>query len=132
MLRVTFDSASWKVIASPHSFPNAAGLAAFRKIHAAIVGGKLFATLPETIFALEAVKHAWTRRFQRQTPSTTKVNAAVSEQPDGTMKVLRDAEPCETTHPDNNPTLARHWRDALAAGFRLLRCPRLAMAATSD
>jgi hypothetical protein len=130
MLRITFDANVWKIVASPQTFPDAAGIEDFRTIHAAAASGKLLPSFPETVFTLEAVKDAWRQRLRGD--RTAGFNADVSGQADGTMKVHRNPATIAPTHPQANPALARQWNEARESGFRLLRCPRLAITSSTE
>jgi hypothetical protein len=45
---------------------------------------------------------------------------------------MRDTELRAPANPAGNPQLSRHWNDAASVGFKLLRCPRLAISASAD
>ncbi len=121
MLRITFDASSWKIAASPQGFPKAADIASFRKIHAAAAEGKLLATLPETVFALESVKDAWRQRMSGDRGINR--GTEVSEQPDGTLRAMRDTEARAPANPAGNPQLTRHWKRRRERAIQIAALP---------
>ena len=99
MLLVTFDSNVWRPVSSPNRFPKDRDFVSFEIIHKALQTGKIGGRLSETVFTLEAIECGARKSFFENYP--------------------------RTAHPGNNPYLSSHWADALALGFRLMRCPRV-------
>jgi hypothetical protein len=130
MLKVTFDSNVWRIVASPDSFPNEAGITSFRKINDAIKNNELLATLAETVFTLEAIKRSGRQVFFSNYKPV--INSIVSEQPDGTVKISFSMEPDRGAHPGNNHYLSKHWSDAEELGFKILHCPRMSVTTNPD
>lgn len=124
MTLVTFDSNVWRAAADPARFPNNPEHAALLTINAAIKSGRIEAVLSETVFSLEGITKADRKNFlvgYRPRPTVEE-----EELPDGTIKWSFSLGPEKAAHPGNNSYLASHLNDALAAGFKLMRCPRIA------
>jgi len=124
MMRVTFDSNVWRIVASPDRFPDDEFIDSFRKIRQAIMDKKIIACLAETIFTLEAIQ----KKNRKSFLTTYEPNIKCSEeaQADGSIKLSISIEPDRKHHPVNNLYLSSHLEDAINIGFKLLRCPRIA------
>lgn len=98
--------------------------AAVVKVHAAVKAKRAAALLSETVFTLEAIQRADRRKFF----STYVPQVAHKEivHPNGTLQISFSIGPDKMAHPGNNPYLTSHLKDALALGFRLMKCPRIA------
>lgn len=130
MLRVTFDSNVWRIVADPGKFPREPSRACFETINQALHTNQLLACLAETIFTLEGVKRTDRKEFfASYVPAFGFVPEIL---PDGQMSISMSIEPDPNHHPGNNRILAAHLRDALDLGFRLLRCPRIAVFKNPD
>jgi len=123
VLKITFDSNVWRLVASPEVFPNDASRAAFQTIRAAIVSGKALALLAEPVFTLEAIKKADRRAFF----AAYRLQVRVSERelPDGEARTSVSRGQNVARHPGNNPHLSQHLQDALGIGFKLTCTPRI-------
>ena len=130
MLKVTFDSNVWRIIATPGSFPNESGIDSFQKINKAISTGKVLATLAETIFTLEAIKNVGRQNFL--SVYTPEMKSEITEQPDGKIGLSLSIGPDRSAHPGNTYYLSKHWADAEKLGFKLLHCPRVATPTNPD
>lgn len=130
MLKVTFDSNVWRIVASPNQFPKEAGLAYFLKINESIKNGETLATLAETVFTLEAIEKSGRQKFLSDYKQ--EIKTTVSELPDGTIKMSLSIGPDNNAHPGNNHYLSKHWIDAEALGFKLLNCPRVSATKNPD
>jgi hypothetical protein len=127
---VTFDSNVWRAAADPLRFPNNPSHAAFVSINAALNTKKIQGVLCETVFTLEGIARANRKNFL----VTYRPKAKITEEelPDGTIKIGFSLGPDKVAHPGNNSFLASHLTDALAVGFKLMRCPRIAGIHNSD
>jgi hypothetical protein len=130
MLKVTFDSNVWRIIATPGSFPSESGIESFRKINAASASGNMSGTLAETVFTLEAIKKVGRQNFLSTYRPEMESNA--KGQPDGTIKFSFSIGPDRSAHPGSNHYLSKHWADAEKLGFKLLHCPRVAATVNPD
>ncbi|MGO8880148.1 MAG: hypothetical protein ACLPVO_05270 [Desulfomonilaceae bacterium] len=120
MIRVTFDSNVWRPIASPDKFPKEPAIATFQAIRQAIIDKKVLACLAETMFTLEALKKDNRKEFFAN--YQPEFATSVQEQPDGWIAMGFAVKPHPTNQPTNTPHLAAHLADAVAIGFRVLRC----------
>lgn len=127
---VTFDSNVWRAAADPSRFPNNPEYAAFVRINAALKSGMIRGVLCETVFTLEGIARADRKNFFVSYRPKAKVTE--EELPDGTIKLGFSLGPDNSAHPGNNSYLSSHLADALAVGFKLMRCPRVAGVQNSD
>jgi hypothetical protein len=123
MLKVTFDSNVWRIVATPSAFPNERGIDSFQKINEAIANGKVLGTLAETVFTLEAIKKVGRQKFL--SAYKPEIKSEAKEQSDGTIKLSFSIGPDRSAHPGSNHYLSKHWADAEKMGFKLLHCPRV-------
>ncbi|WPG39210.1 hypothetical protein [Variovorax sp. EBFNA2] len=121
---VTFDSNVWRAAADPSRFPKNTEYAALVKINAALKSGAIVGVLCETVFTLEGIARADRKNFL--VAYRPKVKITEEELPDGTIKLGLSLGPERSAHPGNNSYLSSHLTDALAVGFKLMRCPRVA------
>ncbi len=121
---VTFDSNVWRAAADPSRFPGNPEHAAFVSINAALNTKKIQGVLCETVFTLEGISRVNRKNFL----VTYRPKAKIKEEelPDGTIKIGFSLGPEKSAHPGNNPFLSSHLTDALAVGFKLMHCPRIA------
>jgi hypothetical protein len=132
MIKVTFDSNVWRVVASPHQFPNNPSIACLRKIHYAVKAGKIAAYIAEVAFTLEALKNNDRQSFMKSYEA--KIESAISDVPrhDRMIGLSFSIGPDIKAHPGNNPYLYKHLNDALSIGFKLIRCSRLGQITNPD
>lgn len=125
MVTATFDSNVWRKIVSPSRFPRDPASSVFQKLHDFILTSSLKGLLSETIFDLEAIpKKQRAVFFRSYQPKTTHVTVSSSGGSyHGRVKIGPDLE----SHPGNSDYHNQHLEDALALGFKLLRCPRIGM-----
>lgn len=126
----TFDSNVWRAAADPSRFPNNSEHAAFVSIHSALKTSRLQGVLCETVFTLEGIARADRKNFLMA--YRPKVKSTEEELPDGTIKLGLSLGPEVSAHPGNNSYLNSHLQDALAVGFKLMRCPRVAGIQNND
>ncbi|HRH36986.1 MAG TPA: hypothetical protein PK760_01490 [Flavobacteriales bacterium] len=123
-MKVTFDSNTWRKVASPANFPKEPTITDYQKIRAAIDNGRVEAYLSETIFTLEAIQHVDRKSFFGN--SGLKRSAEeVTVEGDTThigLTLSRDS----TNDPRNTGYLERHFKDASEAGFEIIHLPRIA------
>ena len=130
MLKVTFDSNVWRLVASPASFPNEKEITSFNAINAAVRAGKIQATLAETVFTLEAIqKNGRQAFFAGYKP---KIETTESIWGSNEVGLSISIGPDTNAHPGNSHYLSKHWADAEPLGFKLLHCPRIAGAVNPD
>jgi hypothetical protein len=129
-MRVTFDSNVWRPAADPSRFPNDPEHEAFLKINALIKSGDILGVLCETIFTLEGIRR--TDRLGFFMSYQPNINATERELADGIIQSTLSLASDDFAHPGNNSYLSSHLNDALAIGFRLMRCPRVSGVRNSD
>jgi len=56
IIRITFDSNVWRIIASPENFPKEATIESFKIIRKAIDEKRITPFICETVFTLEAIR----------------------------------------------------------------------------
>lgn len=124
MLLVTFDSNVWRPAGDPTRFPNDPMHASFTKIHRALCGVQIEGRLSETVFTLEGIARA----DRKNMLSAYKPKIGITEEvlPDGRIHLGLSIGPDLTAHPGNNSYLSSHLNDALALGFKLMHCHRVA------
>lgn len=124
MLLVTFDSNVWRPVGDPARFPNDSMHASFTKINGALRSGQIEGRVSETVFTLEGIARA----DRKNLLSGYKPKIGITEEvlPDGTIHFGFSIGPDLTAHPGNNSYLSSHLNDALALGFKLMRCHRVA------
>jgi hypothetical protein len=98
--------------------------ASFKKIHGALHSGQIEGRLSETVFTLEGIARA----DRKNLLSSYKPKIGVTEKvlPDGTIHLGFSIGPDLAAHPGNNSYLSSHLNDALALGFKLMHCHRVA------
>jgi hypothetical protein len=130
VLLVTFASNVWRSVADPSRFPNDSMHAAVSRIYAAILAGGVQGRLSETIFTLETIRRVDRRTFFGS--YKPEIGVEESELANGTIRLQFTIGPNPSAHPGNNPYLTSHLSDALAAGFRLMRCPQVGSVMNPD
>jgi hypothetical protein len=125
MIKVTFDSNVWRIVSSPHQFPNEPSISCFQKIHEAVKASKVSAYIAEVAFTLEALKKDDRQSFMKSYEA--KIDCAIDETPrqDGMIGLSFSIGPNIKAHPGNSPHLYKHLNDALNIGFKLIRCSRV-------
>ena len=124
MLLVTFDSNVWRPVGDPSRFPNDPMHASFKKIHAALQSGQIEGRLSETVFTLEGIAKA--DRKNLLGGYKPKIDITEDVRPDGSIHLGFSIGPDLAAHPGNNSYLSLHLNDALALGFKLMHCHRIA------
>ncbi len=123
-MKVIFDSNVWQIVTIPEDYPNDPCLNDFKKIHKAIIDGKIKPYLSETIFTIEAI-----RKVERQDFfSSTRPKIDVKEKTVGDSISLNfSIGPNEEDAIDFNERsiLKRYFDKAIELGFRILRLPRI-------
>lgn len=124
MLLVTFDSNVWRPVGDPARFPNDPMHASFTKIHGALHSGQIEGRLSETVFTLEGIARA----DRKNLLSSYKPKIGITEEvlPGGRIHLGFSIGPDLTAHSGNNSYLSSHLNDALALGFKLMHCHRVA------
>jgi len=132
MIKVTFDSNVWRIVASPHQFSKNPSIAYFQKIHEAVKAGKIGAYIAEVVFTLEALKTDDRQSFMRSYKA--KIDSSISDapRPDGMIGLSFTIGPDIKAHPGNNLYLYKHLNDALSIGFKIIRCSRLGQITNPD
>lgn len=124
MLFITFDSNVWRPVGDPSRFPNDPMYPAFMRINKALRSGQIEGRLSETVFTLEGIPRA--DRKMLLSAYKPKIEIIEEVMPDGTIHLGVSIGPDQTAHPGNNSFLSSHLNDALALGFKLMRCHRVA------
>ena len=122
---VTFDSNVWRKIASPDNFPKDPDFFINKKINALIKNNIINAYLSETIFTLEAIKRVDRKEFFKiyrpNIDIVTQDNSAI----DGMINITFKMGPGKTNQPKLTDFLREHLNDAINAGFKIIRFPRI-------
>jgi hypothetical protein len=124
MLFITFDSNVWRPVGDPSKFPNDPMRASFEKIHSALQNGEIEGRLSETVFTLEGIARA--DRKNLLSSYKPKIDITENVHPDGKIQLGFSIGPDLAAHPGNNSFLSSHLNDALALGFKLMHCYRIA------
>ena len=124
MLKITFDCATWRLAAVPDHCTVQADIQSFRRINAAIGTRTLAATLPETVFTVEALAKSLKQRFER---NHLKAHSNVTARPDGTVGMSQTTKSEPSAQPGREPYVVTDWDAAQRLGFKILHCSRLAM-----
>jgi hypothetical protein len=122
---VTFDSNVWRKIASPDNFPKDPEFPINKRINSLIKNNKINAYLSETIFTLEAIKRIDRKEvFKLYRPD---IDVQINGEPmkDGMIKLTLKIGPGKENQPQLNEFLREHFNDALNAGFKIIRLPRI-------
>ena len=123
-MKVIFDSNVWQIVTIPEDYPNDPYLNDFKKIHKAIIDGKIEPYLSETIFTIEAI-----RKVERQDFfSSTKPKIDIKEKTVGNSISLNfTIGPNEEDAIDFNerPILKKYFDKAIELGFRIVSLPRI-------
>jgi hypothetical protein len=98
--------------------------ASFKKIHAALQSGQIEGRLSETVFTLEGIAKA--DRKNLLGGYKPKIDITEDVRPDGSIHLGFSIGPDLAAHPGNNSYLSLHLNDALALGFKLMHCHRIA------
>lgn len=122
---VTFDSNVWRPLVSPDVFQKSPDAVYYHALSDAIREQRVAAYLAESVFTLEALK----RRDRMAFFASYKPDFEFSEGTDGDhIRLTVSIGPSSASQVESQPTLDRHFQDALRLGLRLLRVPRLASA----
>ncbi len=114
----------------PHGFRMIQMHRSFTKIHAALRNRQIDGRISETVFTLEGIVRADRRKLLAS--YKPKISAMEEMLPDGGVRLSLSIGSDPAAHPGNNSFLSSHLNDALAVGFKLMRCPRLAGFVNSD
>lgn len=123
-MKVTFDSNTWRKVASPDNFLKDPINADYRRIRKAINDRKVIPFISETIFTLEAIKKIDRKQFFKDYKSVQTID--VSEDEDGYVKFRFVIGPNTNAHPGNSGFLKDHFADAVRLGFNIIYLPRIA------
>lgn len=123
-MKVTFDSNTWRRVASPDNFPKDPIISDYRVIRQAITEGRIIPFISETIFTLEAIKKIDRRQFFKDYDAVIETDITTTE--DGYLNVEFKIGPNKNAHPGNNEFLKEHFRDAVQLGFNIIYLPRVA------
>ena len=122
---VTFDTEVFQRVVWPHRFPGDPESEAFGEINAALAAGKIRGFIADPIANIEQIP-------KRNRPAyfgglQAVVAGSETVLPDGTIKLSYAIKPDPTAHPGLPGILVDCIRNALTLGFRILRCPRIAL-----
>lgn len=122
-MKVTFDSNTWRMVASPDKFSSNPIIADYRKIRKAIDDGRVLAYLSETIFTLEDISRKERKDFL--STYSSRILTREVDSFDEPMGVNISIEPDHGAARTNTGHLKNHFDDAMEAGFRIVRYPRI-------
>lgn len=123
-MKVTFDSNTWRKVASPDNFYKDPEIECYKKIRNAINENRIHAFLSETIFTLEAIKKVDRKKFFKSYKASIKTKIHDGNN-DGVIRVSLTIGPNEKAHPGNNEFLKEHFADAARLGFKIIHLPRI-------
>lgn len=129
-MKITFDSNTWRKVASPENFPKDPIIGDYKVIRDAVNNGKIIPFISETIFTLEAIKKVDRKQFFTDYKAVQTFD--VSEGDDGQVKIQFTIGPNPDAHPGNNDFLKEHFADAVSLGFNIIHLPRLAGITNKD
>lgn len=121
---ITFDSNTWRKVASPHKFPKDPIIGDYLTINTAIKEGRINPFLSETIFTLEGIKRGDRKKLFKNYKAI--LGQKIQQRPDGSIAISFTIGPDINAHPGNNDFLTEHLSDAMKLGFNIVRLPRLA------
>lgn len=123
-MKVTFDSNTWRKVASPDNFPKDPIIVDYRIIREAINTGVIIPFISETVFTLEAIQKKNRKAFFRDYKAVTTTDLTEGE--NGSIKMRITVGPNKNAHPGNNDFLKEHLADAVQLGFNIIHLPRIA------
>lgn len=123
-MKITFDSNTWRKVASPNNFPKEVTIGDYKLIRQDITEGRITPFICETIFTLEAIKKIDRRQFFQDYEAVFETDVKTTE--DGYISIGFKVGPNTNAHPGNNEFLKEHFRDAVQLGFNVIYLPRIA------
>ncbi len=129
-MKITFDSNTWRKVASPDNFPKDPIINDYRIIREAINNKRIFPFISETVFTLEAIRKINRKQFFKDYKAV--ITTDISEGEDGYIKLEFKIGPNENAHPGNNEFLKEHFADAVRLGFNIIHLPRIAGITNKD
>jgi len=129
-MKITFDSNTWRKVATPDKFPKDPVNSDYRVIRNAINDGRIIPFISETVFTLEAIKKKDRKDFFRDYKADTKTK--INENSDGSIHIRIEVGPNTNAHPGNNEFLNEHFNDAKKLGFNIIHLPRIAGISNKD
>lgn len=128
-MKITFDSNTWRKVASPDNFPKDPINSDYRLIREAINNGNITPFISETVFTLEAIQKRHRKSFFRDYKAV--ITNDVKEE-NGMIKMSFKIGPNENAHPGNNDFLKEHFANAVSLGFNIISVPRIAGITNKD
>ncbi|MGM8363082.1 hypothetical protein ACSV4D_14310 [Flavobacterium sp. ARAG 55.4] len=129
-MKVTFDSNTWRKVASPDNFPKDPFIQDYRKIREAINDSRIIPFISETVFTLEAIRKIDRKKFFKDYKA--EITTDITETEDGQIKMSFKIGPNENAHPGNNEFLKEHFANAAKLGFNIINLPRVAGITNKD
>jgi hypothetical protein len=129
-MKITFDSNTWRKVASPNNFPKEQSIDDYKIIREAINNKKIIPFISETVFTLEAIKKIDRKQFFKDYKAVQTFD--ISEGEDGYIKIQISIGPNKDAHPGNNDFLKEHFADAVSLGFNIIHLPRIAGITNKD
>jgi hypothetical protein len=124
-MQITFDSNTYRRIATPEVFAKDPRYTDFGKIHRALTKGIVTGYLSETILTLEGIQNA--QRPSYFSASKLDINITECEDDHGAVGITIELGPRDSTHPGLHPMIADAIKSAMSVGMRFLRAPRIGM-----
>lgn len=128
--KITFDSNTWRKVATPDNFPKDPIIDDYKIIRTAINNGQIIPFISETVFTLEAIQKKDRKQFFKDYKAVIKTD--ISEGENGYIKIQFKIGPNENAHPGNNEFLKEHFADAIKLGFNIIHLPRIAGITNKD
>lgn len=129
-MKITFDSNTWRKVATPDNFPKDPTISDYKTIREAINSKIVIPFISETVFRLEAIQKKDRKQFFKDYKSV--ITTDISEGENGAIKMQFKIGPNESAHPGNTGFLKEHFEDAVALGFNVIHLPRIAGITNKD
>lgn len=129
-MKITFDSNTWRKVATPDNFPKDPIISDYRTIRQGINDKMIIPFISDTIFTLEAIQKKDRKQFFKDYKAV--ITTDISEGEDGYIKMQFKIGPNENAHPGNNDFLKEHFADAVTLGFNIIHLPRVAGITNKD
>lgn len=128
--KITFDSNTWRKVATPNNFPKDPIIEDYKTIRTAINDGKIIPFISETVFTLEAIQKKDRKQFFKDYKAD--ITTKIKEEENGYIGIQFQIGPNKNAHPGNNDFLKEHYADAVKLGFNIIHLPRVAGITNKD
>lgn len=130
VFKITFDSNTWRKVATPDNFPKDPIIEDYKTIRMAINNGQIIPFISETVFTLEAIQKKNRKQFFKDYKAV--ITTDISEDEKGYVNMQFQIGPNKNAHSGNNEFLKEHFADAVKLGFNIIHLPRIAGITNKD